>query len=205
MRSARSLICFSDSSPDIYSTSCPSSASFWHTCKRRVDLPMPGSPPTSTREPGTIPPPKTRSSSCIRVVTRSSSFVSIEERQTGPPAALLSCAFATLFFSTVSSTKVFHSRHPGHWPIHLGDSYPQLWQKNTVEVFPFAMFTPESCSYAFLISTVTAALPPSSTLKTSLPPRPVVMAPALTPSTTVRYSVSSSIPRVICASSGPST
>ena len=109
MRSARSLICFSDSSPDIYSTSCPSSASFWHTCKSRVDFPMPGSPPTRTREPGTIPPPSTRSSSCIWVVTLSSSFVSIEERQTGPPAALLSCAFAALFFSTVSSTKVFHS------------------------------------------------------------------------------------------------
>ena len=30
---------------------------------RRVDLPMPGSPPNNTREPGTRPPPSTRSSS----------------------------------------------------------------------------------------------------------------------------------------------
>ena len=26
----------------------------------------------------------------------------------------------------VSSTNVFHSRHPGHCPIHFADSYPQF-------------------------------------------------------------------------------
>ena len=33
------------------------------TCSRSVDLPMPGSPPTSTIEPGTRPPPSTKSNS----------------------------------------------------------------------------------------------------------------------------------------------
>ena len=57
-RSALSLICCSDSSPVTYKTRV------WvkerATCNKRVDLPMPGSPPINTKEPGTMPPPKTR-------------------------------------------------------------------------------------------------------------------------------------------------
>ena len=34
-------------------------------CRVRVDFPMPGSPPMSTMEPGTIPPPSTRANSSI--------------------------------------------------------------------------------------------------------------------------------------------
>jgi hypothetical protein len=33
------------------------------SCSSSVDLPMPGSPLTSTTEPGTMPPPSTRDSS----------------------------------------------------------------------------------------------------------------------------------------------
>jgi hypothetical protein len=36
-------------------------------CSSSVDLPMPGSPPTSSAEPGTSPPPHTRSSSAMPV------------------------------------------------------------------------------------------------------------------------------------------
>ena len=57
-RSALSLICCSDSSPVTYKTRV------WvkerATCNNKVDFPMPGSPPIKTKEPGTIPPPKTR-------------------------------------------------------------------------------------------------------------------------------------------------
>ena len=42
-----------------------------------VDLPMPGSPPTSTAEPGTRPPPSTRSNSAMPVGSRGASRVSV--------------------------------------------------------------------------------------------------------------------------------
>ena len=47
----------------------PTPASAWRT---NVLLPIPGSPPTSTSEPGTTPPPRTRSSSGMPLVKRSS-------------------------------------------------------------------------------------------------------------------------------------
>src|SRR5436190_762423 len=42
-----------------------------------VDLPMPGSPPMRTSDPGTTPPPRTRSNSPIPVVSRSATTVSM--------------------------------------------------------------------------------------------------------------------------------
>ena len=39
-------------------------------CRMMVDLPMPGSPPTSSAEPGTSPPPVTRSNSAMPVTRR---------------------------------------------------------------------------------------------------------------------------------------
>ena len=43
------------------------------TCNMIVDLPIPGSPPTSTIEPGTMPPPKTKSNSSSPVRQRAES------------------------------------------------------------------------------------------------------------------------------------
>ena len=69
-REARSLICRRLSSPDTYkicgAACCPPSI-LWQICSSRVDLPMPGSPLSRMTEPGTMPPPSTRLSSCIRV------------------------------------------------------------------------------------------------------------------------------------------
>ena len=71
MRVARILICRSDSSPETYSTRlCAAISSA--ICSIKVDLPMPGSPPTSTMEPGTMPPPSTRANSPIGRSMRSS-------------------------------------------------------------------------------------------------------------------------------------
>ncbi len=42
------------------------------TCSINVDLPMPGSPPNSTIEPGTMPPPSTRANSVMLNGQRSS-------------------------------------------------------------------------------------------------------------------------------------
>ena len=86
MRSARSRTCSGDSSPATSSTGrwapiAPSMAAV------RLDLPTPGSPPSSTSEPGTRPPPSTRSSSAIPVPMRAAAVVSTEASGTTTPAA----------------------------------------------------------------------------------------------------------------------
>src|SRR3989344_4543240 len=53
------LICCADSSPAIYNVF----STFTASCVSKVDLPIPGSPETSTKEPPTTPPPKTLSNS----------------------------------------------------------------------------------------------------------------------------------------------
>ena len=67
---ARILIWRTDSSPEIYSTRAPPRARCSDACSKSVDLPMPGSPPTSISDPSTTPPPSTRSNSPIPVVAR---------------------------------------------------------------------------------------------------------------------------------------
>lgn len=92
-------------------------------------FPIPGSPPTRTRDPGTRPPPRTRSSSPIPVLTRGSlaSGTSVMGRGTAeeadPERTLLARGD-----SKTSSTNVFHSPQDGHFPIHLGELCPQFWQ-----------------------------------------------------------------------------
>ena len=68
-RRARMATCCCDSSPVTYSAGMRS-AMAQRVCKRMVDLPMPGSPPISTTEPSTRPPPRTRSSSVESVEKR---------------------------------------------------------------------------------------------------------------------------------------
>src|SRR5699024_9079364 len=104
-------------------TFLPALAILRHTCRSSVDFPIPGSPPTSDRDPVTIPPPRTRSSSRIPVEIRSSSCMVIWDIFIGesevfpafaPPLRLAGAAF--------SSTNVFHCLQAGHCPIHLEDS-----------------------------------------------------------------------------------
>ena len=59
-----------DSSPDMYRTGCHPWLIKPATWRSSVDLPMPGSPPMSTSEPGTSPPPNTRLNSPIGIVMR---------------------------------------------------------------------------------------------------------------------------------------
>ena len=128
IRTARSLICCSDSSPEIYKMLSSRSARLRHTCSSSVDLPIPGSPPTNTREPGTIPPPSTWSSSDIPVEIRPSESASMPFRVTGSRTslALLRLLPPLVFGAAGSSANVFHSRQAGHWPDHIADSYPQF-------------------------------------------------------------------------------
>ena len=71
--SALNLICSADSSPETYKT-CPSPLILSQICKIKVDLPIPGSPPSNTKDPLTSPPPRTLSNSSNPVETLTSSF-----------------------------------------------------------------------------------------------------------------------------------
>src|SRR5262245_64413344 len=86
-------------------------------CVSSVDLPMPGSPPTSSTEPRTKPPPVTRSSSVIPEERRGASWLlpdsdssancrplRLERIETGTDVA------------PSSSESVFHSPHASHLP-----------------------------------------------------------------------------------------
>ena len=99
-----------------------------------VDLPMPGEPPISTIEPGTIPPPRIWSSSPIPVDRRTWRSARTSARRTGlaafvapPPPPRLAATGAR-----VSSASVFQALQPGHWPCHFADSDPQAEQTKTV-------------------------------------------------------------------------
>ena len=88
-----------------------------------VDLPMPGEPPSSTSEPGTRPPPSTRSSSPMPVDRRSSGAARLARGArpaSGPRRPVPPCA-APSRGGARSSTSVFHAPQPGHWPCHRAD------------------------------------------------------------------------------------
>jgi hypothetical protein len=100
-----------------------------------VDLPMPGDPPSSTSEPGTSPPPSTRSSSPMPVSSRACFSAATSASRVGRPAAARGAAarpFAT-GLPRVSSISVFHSLQPGHCPIQRGVSAAQAEQTKTVD------------------------------------------------------------------------
>src|SRR5215475_3693642 len=105
---------------------------------------MPGSPPSSTSDPGTTPPPRTRSSSPMPVCRRSSaspststSFTGRAEPPEAPHAGRRSSAGAA------SSTSVFQPLQSGQRPSHLAAWNPQDWQVKCVR--GLAMSVPPEC------------------------------------------------------------
>ena len=122
MRSARNFICLTLSSPDTYSTRLLPILST--VCRTRVDFPMPGSPPKSTNEPGTRPPPSTRFSSASFMSIRGSSSVDTSSIATGRDVAfsLNDAICAALSVRILFSTKLFHAPQAGHLPAHFGES-----------------------------------------------------------------------------------
>ena len=125
-RRARILICAADSSPDTYRT-VPFVASAADACMRSELFPMPGSPPSSTHDPCTIPPPSTRSNSPMPVTIRSSASAGTSPSAIGARGAR---ARPRPFGAATirSSTSVFHPSHDGHRPTHFGDWKPHCWQ-----------------------------------------------------------------------------
>ena len=106
-------------------------------CNVSVLLPIPGSPPSNTIEPGTNPPPSTRLSSPSRMSMRGSSLADMLRSGSGrePPelrprltdeAADAADAWPAVSAATRISLNVFHWPQLGHLPIHLADSCPQL-------------------------------------------------------------------------------
>src|SRR6266446_688906 len=131
--SARRRICSGDSSPETYRVGTPARsrrAAHWSS---RVDLPIPGSPPTRTTEPGTTPPPSTKSNSSSPVRQRAIPPPSTAARRTGGRAVSASDRLTALPPDRPigSSTSVFHAPHDSQRPPHLGCSAPQSPQRNT--------------------------------------------------------------------------
>src|SRR5690606_2334485 len=96
------------------------------------DLPIPGSPPTSTTAPATRPPPSTRSNSPMPVDTRTSSPCCTSRSavtfggSTLPAQPLRRDAgdFTAAADSSTISDSVSQAPHAPHWPCHLLKSAP---------------------------------------------------------------------------------
>ena len=132
-RPARSRTCPADSSPLAYRTSpavAVSPAAAWSS---RVDLPIPGSPPSSTTDPGTSPPPRTRSSSEMPVGVRTGSASRRPARDCGTwpaPGPVPAPAARPLWSGsrTSVSTRVFQAPQVRHWPSQRRWAAPHAWQ-----------------------------------------------------------------------------
>src|SRR5689334_13006793 len=95
---------------------------------------MPGSPPTSTTDPGTMPPPRTKSNSRSPVCHRSTPGPPPRaDRRTGglPDRELSRLSARPPVRPTASSTSVFHAPQESQRPAHFGCSAPQSVQRNT--------------------------------------------------------------------------
>src|SRR5574341_1891339 len=96
-----------------------------------VDFPIPGSPPTSVTDPGTMPPPRTKSNSARPVRQRSLPTVGRLESWTGTAAVSFQPSSRPTFFPRGSSTSEFHAPQLSQRPPHFGWSAPHSVQRNT--------------------------------------------------------------------------
>ena len=101
-------------------------------CSRSVDLPMPGSPPRRISDPGTRPPPRTRSSSPIPTVKRGRSTAPRSPSAcavVAPPSPGRGDDRAERDGSRMTvSTRLFQAPHTRHWPSQRRTASPQDWQ-----------------------------------------------------------------------------
>ena len=109
----------------------------------RVDLPIPGSPPTSTTEPGTRPPPSTRSSSARPLASRGAPTASTRPSGTALPAPGVGSrpsrsptpADAAPGEAVASSTSESQLPQPGQRPSQRGCCAPHSVQAYTRRAF----------------------------------------------------------------------
>src|SRR5919108_4805490 len=100
-------------------------------CMSSVDLPMPGSPPTSVTEPGTMPPPRTKSNSANPVRQRLRLSVGMLDSWTGTAVVPFQFSPFPTFLPTASSTSEFQAPQSSHRPPHFGWSAPHSVQRKT--------------------------------------------------------------------------
>src|SRR5216117_4113317 len=93
---------------------------------------MPGSPPMSTTEPWTRPPPRTRSSSPRPVERRTVSPAVTATSGRGVAAEAPVRVSRARVSRTASSTSAFHAPQPGHCPSQRDAARPHCWQTNAV-------------------------------------------------------------------------
>jgi hypothetical protein len=95
-------------------------------------LHKPGSPAIRMAEPGTTPPPQTRSNSSTPVTMRGGAGVStsrVSKARPGPRLDARGGASAPGGAAPASSsTRVFHCPQALHCPAHLEWTAPQAWQ-----------------------------------------------------------------------------
>src|SRR5262245_30319743 len=95
----------------------------------RVDLPMPGSPPTSSTEPLTKPPPVTRSNSATPDASRGASCaVPVSGSSANGRPLRDGLIVRASVASALSSAMVFHSPQESHLPCQRPVTAPQFWQ-----------------------------------------------------------------------------
>ncbi len=100
-----------------------------------MDLPIPGSPPKSTKDPATIPPPKTLSNSeTPEEVRLNFSYVIWESGFALPPVCIFA-VFCVCAGAVSSSTIVLNLPQEGQRPSHLGLDTPHSEQTNSVVTF----------------------------------------------------------------------
>src|ERR1700716_241464 len=92
---------------------------------------MPGSPPTSSTEPRTKPPPITRSNSAIPEGRRGASWllpVSVSSANNRPLRRERTLTGIVVVPVVSSSASVFHSPQASHLPAQRLYAAPQFWQ-----------------------------------------------------------------------------
>ena len=140
VRSARSRTWAGDSSPvTINARSSPRAAKRWATSSSSVDLPTPGSPASSTTEPGTSPPPSTRSSSPTPVGRARASSGS--SSPIGRAARVTGAGETARRGKAPSSATVPHAWHSGQRPTQRTDSVPHSVQRKPGLRAPLGLVT----------------------------------------------------------------
>src|SRR3954447_24711427 len=98
----------------------------------RVLLPMPGAPPSNTSDPGTKPPPSTRSSSAMPVPSLSERSAFTSRSGTGlgaPPDLALPPRTARAAAGALTCSSVFQAPQPAHCPVQVRAACPHSEQR----------------------------------------------------------------------------
>src|SRR4051794_3835525 len=104
---------------------------------------MPGSPPTSVTEPGTTPPPRTRSSSGTPVDRVAHPATSTSEIGTAGVSGPGGTGGADV--SRRSSSSVLHALQDGHLPDHCTALTPHSVHRKDVRSFPMPAILAAPC------------------------------------------------------------